>query len=244
MVDFVGGYLNAIIQEAIKKTTQDSGGVGRWMPRTLPVHDCFQGVLRGSRVDGPLPARRIVEVICKWDANKKNDSEEFWQQVFAENTYILSQLFSVPIVFIKDKAFVGGMNIDRQDAKFVDYLCATESSKMRSLWKSKRRAPSFWVQDTGRALIARPASARLDRPGAGLSEGIGVKHQSHNRRNAAQDRCFQSKMSCYRRELLEEIKDSVKRKVFRALPRTCAMSRSSPTMSCSGKWKRWRPCST
>ena len=41
---------------------------------------------------------------------------------------MLSQLFSVPVVFIRDKAYVGGMNIDRQDAKFVDYLYTNETS--------------------------------------------------------------------------------------------------------------------
>lgn len=73
-------------------------------------------------------ARRIVDVINKWDANKENSNEEFWQQVFNKNPYVLSQIFSVPVVFIKDKAYVGGMNVNKQDAKFVDYLYATESS--------------------------------------------------------------------------------------------------------------------
>jgi hypothetical protein len=43
-----------------------------------------------------------MPVTTKWDGNKKHANEEFWQQLFTENTYVLSQLFSVPIVFIKD----------------------------------------------------------------------------------------------------------------------------------------------
>jgi hypothetical protein len=73
-------------------------------------------------------ARRIIDVINTWHSNTTNSDEEFWQRVFNENPYVLSQLFSVPVVFIKDKAYVGGMNVDRQDAKFVDYLYANESS--------------------------------------------------------------------------------------------------------------------
>lgn len=73
-------------------------------------------------------ARRIIDVINKWHSNKTNSDEEFWQIVFNENPYVLSQLFSVPVVFIKDKAYVGGMNVDRQDAKFVDYLYKNASS--------------------------------------------------------------------------------------------------------------------
>ncbi len=73
-------------------------------------------------------AGRLVEVLKKWYANSKNPLEAYWQQLFKENPYVLSQLFSVPVVFIRDNAYVGGMHIDRQDAKFVDYLYATDSS--------------------------------------------------------------------------------------------------------------------
>ncbi|MEW6426436.1 MAG: Shedu immune nuclease family protein [Thermodesulfobacteriota bacterium] len=73
-------------------------------------------------------AGRLVEVLKKWYANTTNGLEAYWQQLFKENPYVLSQLFSVPVVFIGDNAYVGGMNIDRQDAKFVDYLYATDSS--------------------------------------------------------------------------------------------------------------------
>jgi hypothetical protein len=73
-------------------------------------------------------ARRIVEAINIWRSNKNNANEEFWQSIFNENPFILSQLFSIPVVFIKDKAYVGGMKVDRQDAKFVDYLYTNDSS--------------------------------------------------------------------------------------------------------------------
>ena len=73
-------------------------------------------------------AKRIIDVIQKWYENKSNNKEDFWQQIFNENPYVLSQVFSVPVIFINDKAYVGGMNIDRQNAKFVDYLYTNESS--------------------------------------------------------------------------------------------------------------------
>jgi hypothetical protein len=74
-------------------------------------------------------AKRLVEVIGSWDSNKQYDKEEFWQQLFNENPYILSQLFSVPVIFIKGKAYVGRMNIDNQFGKLVDYLYTTETAK-------------------------------------------------------------------------------------------------------------------
>ncbi len=62
--------------------------------------------------------------------NKKdNDDEGFWQIKLKENAYAISQIFAVPLLFIKDSAYVGGMNIDRKSAKFVDYLFALESSR-------------------------------------------------------------------------------------------------------------------
>lgn len=74
-------------------------------------------------------AKRVVDVLKTWDNNKANNDESFWQMMFTENSYVISQVFAVPMVFIKDKAFVGGMNIDRKEAKFVDYLFSTESSR-------------------------------------------------------------------------------------------------------------------
>ncbi|MGD1905220.1 MAG: Shedu immune nuclease family protein [Leptolyngbyaceae cyanobacterium] len=73
-------------------------------------------------------ASRLVDVLKTWYSNTTNGLEEFWQQLFKNNPYVLTQLFSVPVVFVGDKAYVGGMNVDRQDAKFVDYLYANDSS--------------------------------------------------------------------------------------------------------------------
>ncbi|MHB9073940.1 MAG: Shedu immune nuclease family protein [Desulfobaccales bacterium] len=74
-------------------------------------------------------AKRIIDVLRIWVKHKIDNDEEFWQRTFIENSYVISQVFAVPIVFIKDKAYVGGMNIDRKEAKFVDYLFSMESSR-------------------------------------------------------------------------------------------------------------------
>jgi hypothetical protein len=74
-------------------------------------------------------ARQVIDITRIWNSNKENDKEDFWQEIFNHKPYILSQVFSVPVVFIQDKAYVGGMNIDKKDAKFIDFLYAIESSK-------------------------------------------------------------------------------------------------------------------
>jgi len=74
-------------------------------------------------------AKRIVDILGTWDAHKNNKGEDFWQATFNENSYVLSQVFAVPLVFIQDKAYVGGMKMDRSDARFVDYIYSAESSR-------------------------------------------------------------------------------------------------------------------
>jgi Shedu protein SduA, C-terminal len=74
-------------------------------------------------------AKRLVEVIGAWDTNKQNGEEQFWQKLFNDNPYMISQLFSVPVVFINERAYVGGMNVDNKDAKLLDYLYRTETAK-------------------------------------------------------------------------------------------------------------------
>lgn len=85
-------------------------------------------------------AKRVVDILRTWDANKLNDDEGFWQITLRENVYAISQVFAVPLVFIKDSAYVGGMNIDRQDAKLVDYLFSQESSREAVLVEIKTPA--------------------------------------------------------------------------------------------------------
>ena len=74
-------------------------------------------------------AKRIIDILGIWDTHKGNKDEEFWQLTFNENSYVLSQVFAFPLVFIKDKAYVGGMKMDRTDARFVDYVYSAESSR-------------------------------------------------------------------------------------------------------------------
>lgn len=57
-------------------------------------------------------AKRVVDALRTWDAQRENDDEEFWQITFTNNSFVLSQVFAAPIVFIQDKAFVGGTRVD------------------------------------------------------------------------------------------------------------------------------------
>lgn len=67
-------------------------------------------------------AKRLTELLNLWDANKTNGDEGFWQLQFQSHSIAFTQLFSVPVTLIEGKAYVGGQGIDRNDARFVDFL--------------------------------------------------------------------------------------------------------------------------
>jgi len=67
-------------------------------------------------------ASRLVQLLRVWDLHRKNDQEGFWQQTLREHSFAFSQLFSVPVAFIGDSAYVGGTQIDGKDARFVDFM--------------------------------------------------------------------------------------------------------------------------
>lgn len=67
-------------------------------------------------------AKRLVELIQTWDENKDNDDEGFWQIKLSEHAYAISQLFSVPVTLIQDRAYVGGMRLDGKNARFLDFM--------------------------------------------------------------------------------------------------------------------------
>lgn len=73
-------------------------------------------------------AKRIIEALRIWDKHQTDNDEKFWQSTFKENSYVLSQVFAVPIIHIQDNSYVGGMQIDRTEAKYADYLFSSEFS--------------------------------------------------------------------------------------------------------------------
>lgn len=52
-----------------------------------------------SNVDDLVNASRIKKVLKTWDDNIENPDETFWQDVFENNLWIISQFFNIPIKF-------------------------------------------------------------------------------------------------------------------------------------------------
>lgn len=65
---------------------------------------------------------RLENIIRDWDDNKNNNNEEFWQQLFQNHTWILSQIFSCPFVLIRKKFYCGGKEDDDKGGVKGDLL--------------------------------------------------------------------------------------------------------------------------
>jgi len=63
--------------------------------------------------------RKILEIL---ETYKVNNDEEFWQGTFKNHSWILSQVFSHPIVILDDKAYVGGKGVSNKGGNIIDFL--------------------------------------------------------------------------------------------------------------------------
>lgn len=75
-----------------------------------------------KNIDSLVSVTRLKEILKKWNDNKNNDSEEFWQQLFQNHTWILSQIFSCPFILIGKKFYCGGKEDDNKGGVEGDLL--------------------------------------------------------------------------------------------------------------------------
>jgi len=118
---------------AIARVSSGEGNINRAMWAIACAERCRSMMLFKSELEEVVwmgfSVKRTIDILGTWDGNKGEEDEEFWQITFSENSYVLSQVFAVPLVFIQDKAYVGGMKMDRSNARFVDYVLSAESSR-------------------------------------------------------------------------------------------------------------------
>jgi len=69
-----------------------------------------------------LSINSLKNVLKVWNENKKNGNESFWQVFFKQNSWIIAQIFSFPVILIQDQAYVGGKGIDNKGGNIVDFL--------------------------------------------------------------------------------------------------------------------------
>ncbi len=64
----------------------------------------------------------LKRALATWSYNKDNSDESFWQSLLAEQVFVLEQIFSLPIVVIQEKAYVGGKTIANSGGHIADFL--------------------------------------------------------------------------------------------------------------------------
>jgi Domain of unknown function (DUF4263) len=104
-------------------------------------------------------ARKLTDVLALWKANETNSDEEFWQIKLQEASYVFSQLFSVPVTFIQDKAYVGGQQIDGKSSRFVDFLFSGGASGEAMLIEIKTPVTQLLQKSKYRSNVHAPDTA-------------------------------------------------------------------------------------
>lgn len=60
---------------------------------------------------------RMRDVLRVWQDNRSNNSEDFWQDHLSQHSYLLSQVFSLPMLLIEGKAYLGGKGLPNTGGK-------------------------------------------------------------------------------------------------------------------------------
>ena len=70
-------------------------------------------------IAGVANLKRLLEI---WQLNEENGDEDFWQKVFRDNYWCIANLFTEPVIFFREKAFLGGKGIENRGGKIIDFL--------------------------------------------------------------------------------------------------------------------------
>ena len=64
----------------------------------------------------------LKKALDVWNTHSSDADEEYWQTTLSEFSFVLSQVFSTPVVVIGEKAHVGGKNVNNTGGKQIDFL--------------------------------------------------------------------------------------------------------------------------
>lgn len=69
-----------------------------------------------------LGLKRFDTFLEQWNQHKDSSDEKKWQQIIKNNSWIISQLFSSPLILLEDEAFLGGKNIQNKKGNIIDFV--------------------------------------------------------------------------------------------------------------------------
>lgn len=90
-----------------------------------------------QRLNTLVGLSHLQNVLTLWSNNQATNDEEFWQKTLTENSFVLSQIFAIPVILFKDKAYVGGKSLSNTGGKIVDLLYTSQLTKNTALIEIK-----------------------------------------------------------------------------------------------------------
>lgn len=106
----------------------------KWMVSTSNYEEIISRLLevQDSELDqlnNLIGITNIRKLLAVWEANKSNEDEEFWQKIFRDNAWVLSQIFASPLLLFDEKAYIGGKGLGNKGGKVVDFIFQNDISK-------------------------------------------------------------------------------------------------------------------
>ena len=90
-----------------------------------------------EKLNNAVSIDKLLRVKNTYEQNIENANEEFWQEMFKQEQWILAQLFGRPMTIFQDKAYVGGKNITNANGHICDFLYQNSVSKNIALIEIK-----------------------------------------------------------------------------------------------------------
>jgi len=100
----------------------------RWLSKQSISTDLLSEVQALPGLNALVGLANLRSLMKTWTQNISNGEEEFWQDLLARHSFVLSQLFAYPVVLIKDKAYVGGKTLENIGGNVVDFLLRAETT--------------------------------------------------------------------------------------------------------------------
>lgn len=134
--------LTAVVSGSQSLGAQALARIIRWASDTKNFSLMFErleSLERDSLVNlnAAVGISKFRRTLKDWSDNRDNSDEEFWQRLLSHQTFVLEQIFHLPIVIIKSKAYMGGKTVLNKGGKIVDFLVKNKITKAIGLIEIK-----------------------------------------------------------------------------------------------------------
>jgi len=108
--------------------------------------------------DAAIGVARITRFLAEARGNLANDDESYWQALLMREAWVISQLYSTPMVIFENQAYVGGKSIDNRGGSVVDYMYANALTQNSLIVELKTPAAPIVRSTTYRNRVYGPSN--------------------------------------------------------------------------------------